>query len=179
MNHSKRSAALLSQTEFSLVGYSDMDPLVGKALAKAGIEAADLLKKESESFLTAALGEPAKAFGGLVADRINARRHANLIKITVAAKHKLDAAGVSPKEVPLKIIHPMIEAASLEENPDLQTIWANLLANAADPRQEHPVHPSFILMAKELTPRESDVPRRSPRRVTRTQECALFQWRLQ
>jgi hypothetical protein len=39
--------------------------------------------------------------------KINARRHTNLVKITVEAKRHLDAAGVSPREVPLKIIHPI------------------------------------------------------------------------
>lgn len=130
-----------------------MEP-VTIALAKAGTEVADVLKKESESFLNIVLGEPAKALGGLLADRINARRHANLVEITVSAKRKLHDAGVSPKEVPLKIIHPMIEAAVLEEDPDLQTVWANLLANAADPRTLSPVSVTFPTILKELSSRE-------------------------
>jgi hypothetical protein len=129
-----------------------MDPVITAVVKAATKETAGTLKKESESFLGAVLGEPAKALGGLIADKVNKRRHANLIKITVEAKRNLQAAGVSPKEVPLSIIHPALEAASLEENPDLQTAWANLLANAADPRHTGNVPPTFVAILKELTP---------------------------
>jgi hypothetical protein len=131
-----------------------MEPLTASIAKKVGEQATDVLRKESETFLNAVLGEPAKALGGLIADRINARRHANLVTITVEAKRKLDAAGVSPREVPLKIIHPMIEAASLEEDPDMQTRWANLLANAADPYAEA-LPPSFPRILSEMSSREA------------------------
>jgi|ERR1035441_3310510 hypothetical protein len=129
-----------------------MDPVTNAVVHAATAESAAALKKESDGFLKAVYGEPAKAFGGLIADKLNRRRHANLIKITVEAKRKLAEAGVSPKEVPLKIIHPALEAASLEEDPDLQVIWSALLANAADPRQARKVTAPFIPMLKEMTP---------------------------
>jgi len=110
-----------------------MEPVSSAIIKAATNEVTTAAKKESESFLKAVLGEPANALGGLIGDWINQRRHANLINITVEAKRRLAKAGVSPKEVPLKIIHPAIEAASLEDEPDLQNLWANLLANAADP----------------------------------------------
>jgi hypothetical protein len=83
-----------------------MDPITAALVTKAGNEAVDVMKKESESFLAAALGEPAKALGGLITDHVNARRHKNLIAITVMAKQRLLSAGVSPKEVPLSIFIP-------------------------------------------------------------------------
>jgi len=126
-----------------------MDPVTTAVVHTAATEA---LKKESEGFLKAVLGEPAKALGGILTDRVNNRRFANLVKITVKAKRTLDEAGVSPKEVPLKIIHPMLEAASLEEDPDLQTGWANLMANAADPRENDKILPTFAAILGELTP---------------------------
>ena len=39
--------------------------------------------------------------------------------------------GVEPKPVPLKVIQPLLEAASLEEEPDIQELWARLLATAS------------------------------------------------
>jgi hypothetical protein len=131
-----------------------MDPVTNAVAQSVAAESARALKKESEGFLRAVCGEPAKALGGLIADKINKRRHANLIKICVEAKRALADAGVSPKEVPLNVIHPALEAASLEEEPDLQGLWANLLANAADPRQANPVAPSFPHLLKELGVRE-------------------------
>jgi hypothetical protein len=131
-----------------------MDVLTTAAIGILGKETADVLKKQSESFLAAALGEPAKAFGGLLSDKINARRHKNLIAITVEAHKRLARAGVKAKEVPLTIIHPALESASLEEDQSLQGIWANLLANAADPRQVKSVLPSFPTILRELISRD-------------------------
>jgi hypothetical protein len=59
--------------------------------------------------------------------------------------------GFSPGPIALKILHPAIAAASLEEDEALQTIWANLLANAADPREVNRVPPSFTTVLKDLT----------------------------
>src|ERR1035437_7037577 len=131
-----------------------MDPVTNAVVHAATAESAAALKKESDGFLKAVYGEPAKAFGGLIADKLNRRRHANLIKITVEAKRKLAEAGVSPKEVPLSIIHPALEAASLEENPDMQKTWENLLANATDPRSPNSIPAVFPAMLKELSHRE-------------------------
>src|ERR1039457_4378878 len=132
-----------------------MEPVTTGLIKTATKETAEALKKESESFLNCVYGEPAKALGGLFADKINRRRHANLIKITVEAKRKLAEAGVSPNEVPLSIIHPALEAASLEDNPDLQAMWASLIANAADPRFDNAVEPSFVSILRELIPRQA------------------------
>jgi Abortive infection alpha len=51
----------------------------------------------------------------------------------------------------LKILQPAVAAASLEDDEKLQEIWANLLANAADPRSPDRVLPSFITILKDLT----------------------------
>lgn len=92
-----------------------MDPLT----TTLGKGAGKVVRKEAESFLTAALGEPAKALGGLLADKINARRYKNLIPITAEAHRRLADAGLTERQVPLKIIHPALEYASLEEDHDL------------------------------------------------------------
>jgi hypothetical protein len=130
-----------------------MDPIVplvtktAEALSEAG-------KERAKGFISAVFHAPGEALGGLFADAINERRHANLIKIAGRAQERLTKAGVSAKEVPLSVIHPAIQAASLEEDPELQEVWANLLANAADPRAVHPMPPSFPNILKELSSRE-------------------------
>ena len=63
--------------------------------------------------------------------------------------------GVTPREdVPLNIIQPLLEAASLQEDPDLQDVWANLLANATDPRELTPVGPMFSNILRNFGTRE-------------------------
>ena len=107
------------------------DPTLIAKAAEIAVEAGGALEKEAHGFLKTILKPPAQALGGLLADQISAFRHGNLIKIVVRAKRKLEEAGVSPKEAPLKIIHPLLEAASLEDEPDLQEMWVCLLAGAA------------------------------------------------
>ncbi len=130
-----------------------MDPVTAITL-KAANDVSEVAKEGAKGFISAVLHEPGEALGGLIADFIKERRHANLINIAVRSKQRLDDAGVSPKAVPLSIIHPALEAASLEEDLNLQEIWANLLANAADPRDINPVTPSFPAILKELSARE-------------------------
>ncbi|HVB39498.1 MAG TPA: Abi-alpha family protein [Terriglobales bacterium] len=66
-------------------------------------------------------------------------------------EEKIDAAGFVPRAVPLSVVVPLLEAGSLAEEPGLQGLWANLLANAADPRQLAGVLPSFPVILEELT----------------------------
>ncbi len=58
-------------------------------------------------------------------------------------------SGMSAGRVPLKLLQPMIENGSLEEDDGLQDKWAALLANAATKRDD--VHPSFIEILKQLS----------------------------
>jgi hypothetical protein len=131
-----------------------MEPVTSAITTKAASRISAAVTKNGESFIKAVLHAPAKALGGLVADRISERRHANLIKIAARSKEWLREAGISAHEVPLSIIHPALEAASLAEDEDLQNIWANLLANTADNRQRDSISPSFPLILKELGARD-------------------------
>ena len=131
-----------------------MEPVTTVIATKVASELSAPVRESGTSFLKTVLHTPGEAIAGLLADVVNERRHANLIKIAARATERLHKAGVSPVAVPLSIIHPALEGASLEEDPDLQTIWSNLLANAADPRQRNGVAPSFPAILKELTSRE-------------------------
>jgi hypothetical protein len=61
-------------------------------------------------------------------------------------------AGFTPQPVPPKILFPLLEGASFEDNEDLHTMWAALLANAADPNTEALPQPAFSDILKQLTP---------------------------
>jgi len=140
-------------------------------------------KKDAESLIKIMLGEPAKALGSLMAVPLTKRLHRNLITAAIEAKKRLAEAGVSPKEVPLSIIHPALQGAALEENPELQAAWANLIANAADPRYEDKVLPSFVVMLKELSPQGAvllkilyeDASKRRPKRMVEGTRYSLLQ----
>src|SRR5579863_5626056 len=63
--------------------------------------------------------------------------------------------GEQPKtKAPLSVLQPLVEAASLEEDDDLQNIWANLLANATDPRELITVRSMFPAILRDLRHRD-------------------------
>jgi hypothetical protein len=56
--------------------------------------------------------------------------------------------------VPLKILKPIFEGASAEGDPNIQDIWANLLANAIDPRELTQVRAMFPAILRDLVHRD-------------------------
>jgi hypothetical protein len=62
-----------------------------------------------------------------------------------------------PQVVPLKILLPLLDAASLEEEPNMTARWAALLANAADPAQWVQIQPGFAEVLRQLTPTDARV----------------------
>ncbi|HWE48899.1 MAG TPA: Abi-alpha family protein [Bryobacteraceae bacterium] len=128
--------------------------MAGALAIKATKEISEVAKDQAERFLSNVLGEPATALGGLFVDKINIRRFRNLVNTVVEAKRLLAERGLTEKDVPLNIIHPALEAASLAEDHDLRTLWANLLANAADPRNSRQIEAAFVGVFKELSSRD-------------------------
>ena len=64
-------------------------------------------------------------------------------------------AGITPEGVAPKLLIPILQAASLEENEDLHTMWAALLSNAASPEGADLVRPEFIAILKHMSPDEA------------------------
>src|SRR5581483_8633125 len=63
------------------------------------------------------------------------------------------AAGKAPQPVPGRLLLPILEKGSLEEDGDLQQRWAALLANSA--AQPENVLPAFVSILAELSPVEA------------------------
>jgi hypothetical protein len=66
-------------------------------------------------------------------------------------------AGFTPQAVPIKLLFPLPEGASFEENEDLHTIWAALLANAASPENAEKVRPGFIATLRQMASDEASL----------------------
>ena len=89
-----------------------------------------------------------------VASKVTARKANNLIRIMRSAQAKLDEAKLKPEEreaVSLKLGLPFIEKASLEEDPTLQELWANLLANALNPNHSTEIRTIFVDIIQNLS----------------------------
>src|ERR1039458_7536916 len=87
---------------------------------------------------------------GVVARYYRYKLAANMYQKTVGMLAK---AGIDPHAVPPRLFLPMVENASMQDDEDLHTRWAALLANAA--ALPDSVHPSFIEVLRQLTPRDA------------------------
>jgi hypothetical protein len=123
-----------------------------KELLKVGAETA---MKPFADLISKLFGGLAEQVGGMMTDAAAARRYVRRIKLFGNVQKKIEESGFDPKAIPDKIWTPLLQAALLEDDETLQDMWANLLANAADPGQSAAVLPSFPLILRELTPRDA------------------------
>lgn len=80
-------------------------------------------------------------------------RYRLAVKMYQKTERMLINAGIDPHAVPPRLFLPMIENASMQDDEDLHTRWAALLANAATSPDS--VHPSFIEVLRQLTPKDA------------------------
>ena len=66
-----------------------------------------------------------------------------------------EEAGFQASPVPPKILFPLLEGVSWEEDDEMHTMWAALLANATNPAATRSARPSFIAVLKQLAPDEA------------------------
>ena len=112
------------------------------------------IARQAADFIAAASGHPGETIGQILGSMFERRVH-NAEVVGSKGYLTLLNIGETPGPVPLNILQPILEAASLQEDPDLQDLWANLLANAADPRQARPVLASFHNVLKNLTSKDA------------------------
>lgn len=123
-------------------------------LAKTGIPAAIEAAKE---FLGKIAGPAAEEVGLLLQDKVRIYRFSNQLKMLTKTQKMLNETGVSPTSVPLRTLLPLLEGAALEEEDDLSSKWAALLANAATPNSPLAIYPSFPRILSQLSPRDARV----------------------
>lgn len=117
-------------------------------LPKAMVEGA-------QSFLNRLLGPSVDEAGLLLADKIKYRRFRNQVKAIAAAEAVLKEAGLAPEPVSLQTAVPLLEKASLEEDPTMQQMWGNLLARAATSSVRAAVQRLAVEVLGSISPREA------------------------
>lgn len=83
------------------------------------------------------------------------KRWGHLLRTTEQADAMLKAAGIEAQPVPGRILFPILEHCTLEEEPELQKKWAALLANAARPGPDGEVLPAYAEVLRQLTPMQA------------------------
>lgn len=79
-------------------------------------------------------------------------RHQRGVGILMDSARMLGDAQLEPQPVPGRILFPLMQHASLEEDDGFQAKWAALLANAASPGFENMVLPAYAEILRQLVP---------------------------
>ena len=110
-------------------------------------------QKTIREFFSGLVPDFIKDGAGIISDRVKLWRWSNQVNIIKKAQEKIITCGLSKKHIPLKVLAPIIENSSLEEDLLMQDKWANLLANAATGRKE--ISPNYAAILNELSPTEA------------------------
>jgi len=135
----------------------DLDTLAKGALEVAKAAA---LSVPFSKIVGRMLGPAADEYAEHLQQRVRLYRLPNELKAWQKATKAISDAGFKPNPVPPKLLFPLLEGASLEENEDLHTMWAGLLANASNPETPDLVHPSYEGILRHLTPQDAAILRR-------------------
>ena len=125
-----------------------------RAVATLGEKSLEISAKVA-GFLAQVLQGPTEEVTGMITDKLRFVRWRRLLTIADEVNRILSERGVSTTcAVPPKLALPILEDASLEDDPVLQSLWSNLLANAMDPTFNGDIRYGFIDMIKIMTVRE-------------------------
>jgi len=105
-----------------------MEPTTAVTVAAEVAKAAD--KIPFTALMSRMLGPAADELALKWQDSVRTYRYGNQLKLLKKAEKMAEDAGFTPKAVPIKLLFPLLDGASLEENEDLHTMWAALMANA-------------------------------------------------
>lgn len=137
-----------------------MDPEIVKTateLAKATGAAAGL-SIPFTAIVKRMLGPAADELAEMWRDQVRLYRYERQLKCVQKAEKMAQQAGFAPQAVPPKILFPLLEGASFEDDENLHDMWAALLANAASPNKAQGIiRPSFIAILKQLAPEEASL----------------------
>jgi len=118
-------------------------------------ETLEKLAEKASEFLGKIANPPLEELGGLLADKVRYWRFKNQVNILLKARHFLEEKGIKPKKISLRTLVPLLEHSSWEEDTDMQTKWASLLANVLNPNYSYDAASSYVEILKQLSPLEA------------------------
>jgi hypothetical protein len=110
-------------------------------IVKAGVEAA---LKPLADLLDKIAGPAAEELGLSLKDNVVAWRFRRQVRLLEQTNEMMKRAGLKPKQVPFKLLAPIVQNASLEDDDGLQNRWAALLANNASGKYTETVFPEIL-----------------------------------
>lgn len=108
------------------------------------------------TFITKYFGTTMEQSIGIFNDKLKYWRWENQVNLISKANQKMEKLGIDIpiKQIPLKLGLPLIEAASLEDDNELQELWANLLVNSST---EFSLERSYISVLEQLSSVEAQI----------------------
>ncbi|MGZ5012252.1 MAG: Abi-alpha family protein [Methylobacter sp.] len=130
-------------------------------IAKAASQGINALEKTG-GYLSKYIDGPLEQAIGIVEDRLKYYRWERKSRLFDRANEFLKNRGMtSPTApVPLKIALPILEAGSIEDDDDIQDIYAQILANAADIKFELKIKRTYIDVLQNLSGIEINILKR-------------------
>lgn len=138
---------------------SESDGNIGKQakdLADAAETSVEAVKNLA-TFLDGAFGNIISNSVGLLSDKLAYYRLTQAIALQETVDARLQERGVNKKYIPVSFGLPIIEHATVEEEPVLQEKWANLLTNALDSTYEKPMRRNFSTILADLEPIDAQI----------------------
>jgi hypothetical protein len=104
------------------------------------------------SFVSRIIKEPLDEASGMITDRLKYARWERQQRLIERANKYIEEKKIEKelRAVPPKVALPIIENASLEDNNELQDIWAYFLASAVDPNFDGGLRTAYIDIIKQL-----------------------------
>src|SRR5690554_2407187 len=133
----------------------------------------------AKSFVDKLIMPSIEETGLLMKDHITMWRFKNQVKMLNRAKEYCEKHNIQPKKISLKVLSPLLEYSSLEEEEVMQDKWSILLSNLIDSEQniENHVFPYILsqLSADEFLPLERVYDHCVSRRLSLIPELEKFQ----
>lgn len=124
------------------------------------IQKAIPLTERSLKFLGKVVGPSAEAFGGLLGDQMKSWRAANLDRLSEKWRKKLEDREVSEEvlqALPFGDAYRTLEIASMEDDPDVLDLWAEIICNATDQNHAAQMKKMFIDLLRQINGLEARV----------------------
>jgi len=136
----------------------DEEAKAAQEIAKATGKITDAAR-EVGGFIARYIGGPLEQGLGIFEDKLKYMRWERLQRLIERSEKYLRERGLTEptRPVPLKVAIPLFQAASLEDDDELQDIYARLLANAADAKSGVDVRRTYISILEDFGPMEARV----------------------
>lgn len=120
-----------------------MESLENEAIRIAAKQAVEYMNQITKS----PIGQLSEVFG----DMVRVWRYKRAIKLLADVEEYHKQNGIKVKQLPIKVLLPILENATLEEDEGLQKKWTALLANATDSANTLELHNIFVELLRQLS----------------------------